>query len=149
MSNIKQQIQKALVVSQKAKDSRRLSVLRQITAAIKQHEIDSRTEVSEQKVMEILTKLVKQRNESISQFTKGERLDLVAQEEFELKIIKEFLPTPLTQNELNDLISAAIQETGAASVKDMGKVLGLLKPKLLGRADMAKVSTSIKESLAG
>jgi uncharacterized protein YqeY len=130
-------------------DKPRLATVRLILAAIKQIEVDERVdELADERVLACLDKMAKQRRESISQFEKAERNDLADQEKAELKIIQEFLPAALDDNEIADMIAAAIEETGASSIKDMGKVMGILKPQMQGRADMSKVSGLIKAKLS-
>jgi len=131
----------------RAKDKPRLATLRLITAAIKQKEVDERIEVDDAQVLTLLDKMCKQRRESISQFEKAGRDDLIAQEVSELEIIQTYLPEQLGEDEIAALIDAAMTATGAASIKDMGKVMGQLKPKLQGRADMGAVSAMIKTKL--
>ncbi len=147
MSSIKENLKNLLITSQKAKESKKLAVLRQITAAIKQIEIDNKIETDDVALTKLFAKLIKQRKESIMQFQKADRQDLIAQENYEIDIIQQFLPPPLADSELQKLIKDTIDSTSAKSVKDMGKVLGAIKSKIIGRADMAKVSTLIKESL--
>jgi uncharacterized protein YqeY len=131
----------------RAKDKPRLATLRLITAAIKQHEVDERIELDDTQVLALLDKMCKQRRESISQFEKAARDDLIAQEVSELDIIQTYLPEQLGDDEIAALIDAAMTATGAASIKDMGKVMGQLKPELQGRADMSAVSAMIKAKL--
>ena len=132
----------------KAKDKDRLKTLRSISAAIKQIEVDERVEVDDTRLVSILTKMAKQRRESIDQFAKADRQDLIDIEESELKIISKYLPQALTEQEISDLIDQAMAETKAETMKDMGKVMGWLKPKTEGRADMGKLSGSIKAKLS-
>ena len=131
----------------RAKDKPRLGTLRLITAAIKQQEVDERIELDDTQVLSQLDKMCKQRRESISQFEKAGRDDLVAQEVSELDLIKTYLPEQLGEAEIATLIDETMAATGAASIKDMGKVMGQLKPKLQGRADMGAVSAMIKAKL--
>ena len=131
----------------RAKDKPRLATLRLITAAIKQREVDERIELDDTQLLSLLDKMCKQRRESISQFEKAAREDLIAQEVSELDIIKTYLPEQLGEAEIAALIDTAMAATGAASIKDMGKVMGQLKPKLQGRADMGAVSAMIKAKL--
>jgi uncharacterized protein YqeY len=131
----------------RAKDKPRLGTLRLITAAIKQREVDERIELDDTQLLSLLDKMCKQRRESISQFEKAARDDLVAQEVSEMDIIKTYLPEQLSEAEIAALIDTAMAATGAASIKDMGKVMGQLKPKLQGRADMGAVSAMIKAKL--
>ena len=110
----------------------------------KQIEVDERIELDDDRVIAVLDKMTKQRRESIEQFAKASRDDLIAIEEFELQIIKEYLPEALSEAEINELVEQSIQTSSASSIKDMGKVMGLLKPQLQGRADMGSISTAIK-----
>lgn len=126
-----------------------LGALRLILAAIKQQEVDSRTDVDDEQVNSILVKLAKQRRESISQFASAGRDDLVAQEQFELELLETYLPAALDPAEIEAAIDQAISTTGASSPKDMGKVMGVLQGALKGRADMATVSQLVKSRLAG
>ncbi|MDX2456140.1 MAG: GatB/YqeY domain-containing protein [Gammaproteobacteria bacterium] len=131
----------------RSRDKPRLATLRLITAAIKQQEIDERIELDDAQVLALLDKMCKQRRESISQFEKAGRDDLIAQENSELELIQTYLPEQLGADEIAALIDATMAATGAASIKDMGKVMGQLKPKLQGRADMGAVSAMIKAKL--
>lgn len=129
-------------------DKERLQTIRLILSAVKQQEVDTREEQSDDDIIASLTKMQKQRRESISQFEKAGRQDLVDKEEQELVVISEYLPTALSDDEIEQLIAQAMTESGASSIKDMGKVMGILKPKLAGRADMGAVSAKIKSALA-
>ena len=131
----------------RARDKKKLETLRLVTAAVKQVEVDERIEVDEERMLVILDKLVKQRKESISQFQTAGRDDLVAQEQFELGIIGQYLPEPLSEADVETLINQAIAEVGATKMSDMGKVMAILKPQMQGRADMSKVSALIKARL--
>lgn len=131
----------------RAKDKNLLTTLRLITAAVKQIEVDERIEVDEERMLVILDKMCKQRKESIAQFEKANRDDLVAQEQFELSILSKYLPEPLSAAEIEKLVQEAITATGATKIPDMGKVMAQLKPNLQGRADMAQVSALIKARL--
>ena len=131
----------------RARDKPRLATLRLITAAIKQQEVDERIELDDTQLLSLLDKMCKQRRESISQFEKAARDDLIAQEVSELEIIKTYLPEQLGEAEIAALIDETMAASGAASIKDMGKVMGQLKPKLQGRADMGAVSAMIKARL--
>jgi uncharacterized protein YqeY len=131
----------------KSHDKPRLLVIRLMLAAIKQIEVDERIELDDDRIIAVLDKMTKQRRESIEQFSKAGRDDLVTIEEFELQIIREYLPEALSEAEINELIAQSIEATGAASIKDMGKVMGMLKPQLQGRADMSVVSKRIKSRL--
>ena len=133
----------------RAKDAARLSALRLMLAAIKQKEVDERIDVSDADVVSILEKMVKQRRESIAQFEKAARNDLVEAEKFELGVISAYLPQQLGDGEIQKEINTAIGEVGASGAKDMGKVMALLKQRLAGRADMSKVSGLVKARLSG
>ena len=131
----------------RAKDKGRLGTIRLALAAIKQLEIDTRTTLNDTDVIAILTKMVKQRNDSIAQFQKANRQDLVDQEQLELDVLRTFLPEPLSTAELENLISEAIAATDATSMRDMGKVMAWLKPQVQGRADMGQLSKDITAKL--
>jgi len=148
MATLKERIQEDMKTAMRAQEKQRLGTIRLILAAIKQREVDERIELSDDDVLQILDKLTKQRRESITQYQKAKRQDLVEQEEFELGIIQEYLPAALSEKEVDALIAAAIESTGASSMKDMGKVMGQLKPQIQGRADGAVVSQKVKARLA-
>jgi len=145
--SLKDRIQQDVKDAMRAKDKSRLAAIRLIAAAIKQREVDERIELDDTQVTAVLDKMAKQRRESISQFEKAGRDDLIAQEAMELEIIQSYLPEQLGEDEINALIDSAIQATGATGIRDMGKVMGQLKPKLQGRADMGAVSAMIKARL--
>jgi len=146
---LKQQITEDMKNAMRSGDKPRLGTIRLILAAIKQIEVDERVgELADERVLACLDKMAKQRRESISQFEKAERQDLADLEKAELSIIQEFLPAALEDNEIAELIAAAIAKTGASNIKDMGKVMGILKPQMQGRADMGKVSGLIKAKLS-
>ena len=145
--SLKNQIQEEVKNTMRARDKERLSVLRLITAAIKQREVDERIELDDEQVLMVLDKMGKQRRESLELYEKAAREDLVAQERFELLILQEFLPEPLGEAELAELVKAAIAATGASSVRDMGNVMNVLRPKVQGRADMKVVSQAVKNQL--
>ncbi|MCX7090432.1 MAG: GatB/YqeY domain-containing protein [Legionellales bacterium] len=142
---IKERINADLKDAMRAQDKQKIGTLRLVTAAIKQIEVDERITVEDERLLVILDKMVKQRKESIHQFQAAGRDDLVTQEEYELTIIRDYLPTPLTNSELKDLIEEAFQTTQAEKLSDMGKVMAYLKPRVQGRADMTLVSGLIKE----
>lgn len=142
---IKERINADLKDAMRAQDKQKIGTLRLVTAAIKQIEVDERITVEDERLLVILDKMVKQRKESIHQFQAAGRDDLVTQEEYELTIIRDYLPTPLTDSELKDLIEEAFQTTQAEKLSDMGKVMAYLKPRVQGRADMSIVSGLIKE----
>ena len=132
----------------RAKDKLRLGTIRMAQAAVKQKEIDDRVELTDADVLSILTKLVKQRDDAAAQYRDADRLDLAETEEAEAEILKTFLPSPLTDDELVALIDQAVTETGASSMAQMGAVMGWLKPKVTGRADMGRLSGQIKARLS-
>ena len=147
-STLKPQLTSDMKSSMKSGDKKRLGVVRLILAAIKQIEVDERIELDNTRILSVLDKMAKQRRESISQFSAANRDDLVAVEQAEIEIIKEYLPEALSDAEINDLVEQSIAATGAESIKDMGKLMGVLKPQLQGRADMGKVSQLIKSRLS-
>ncbi|WP_133137893.1 GatB/YqeY domain-containing protein [Legionella rowbothamii] len=145
---IKERLNNDIKDAMRAKDKNLLTTLRLITAAVKQIEVDERIDVDEERMLAILDKMSKQRKESISQYEKANRDDLVAQEQFELSVIAKYLPEPLSAAEIEKLVHDAIASTGAEKMADMGKVMAQLKPNLQGRADMSQVSTLIKAKLS-
>lgn len=145
--SLKTSINDAVKTAMKAKEKERLAVLRLITAAIKQREVDERIELDDTAVLAVLEKMVKQRRESISQFESAGRQELADKEHAEITIISEFMPEPMSEAEIDKLIDEAISSTGAESMKDMGKVVGMLKGKMQGRADMGAVSKKVKARL--
>lgn len=149
MSDLSNRINDDVKAAMKAKDKPRLGVLRLITAAIKQREVDEQITLDDNQVLAVLEKMVKQRKDSIAQYEKAGRDELAQQEAIEIGIIQDYLPEQMSDDEIDALITEAISSTGAASMKDMGKVMGILKPKLAGRADMGKVSQIIKKQLSG
>lgn len=144
---IKERLNNDIKDAMRAKEKNLLTTLRLITAAVKQIEVDERIDVDDERMLVILDKMSKQRKESIAQYEKAQRDDLVAQEQFELKIISKYLPEPLPTAEIERLIHDTIAATGATKMADMGKVMAQLKPLLQGRADMAQVSVLIKAKL--
>jgi len=147
--SLKARITDDMKAAMRAKDTARLGTIRLLLAAIKQKEVDDRTELDDAAVSSIVEKLIKQRKDSISQFQAAGRDDLVAAEQAELVVLQAYLPEQLSAAEVEAAVVAAIAESGASSAKDMGKVMGLLKPRLAGRADMGQVSALIKARLAG
>ena len=133
----------------RAKDSARLSAVRLLLAAMKQKEVDERIELDDAAVLGIVDKMLKQRRESITQFEKAGRNDLADGEKFEVGVLSAYLPQQLSEADIEKEVVAAIAQSGAAGVKDMGKVMGVLKPKLAGKADMGKVSALVKAKLSG
>jgi uncharacterized protein YqeY len=147
MSALKTQIQDAMKTAMKGGDKPRLAVIRLMLAALKQVEVDERIELDDTRVIAILDKMVKQRRESIAQFGPAGRDDLVEKEQAEIDIISDYLPQALSEAEIEAIINQAISETGATSMKEMGQVMGLVRPQLVGRADMGSVSSKIKALL--
>jgi uncharacterized protein YqeY len=147
-SSVTDRIKDDMKTAMKGGDKFRLGVIRLILAAIKQVEVDERITVDNDRAILVLDKMLKQRRESIRQFSDAGRLDLAEAEEAEAKIIQEFLPQALTEAEIETMIQEAIAESGAGSIKDMGKVMGLLKTRMQGRADMSVVSNKIKAALS-
>jgi uncharacterized protein len=133
----------------RAKESARLSAIRLLLSGIKQREIDERKELSDAEVTSVIEKMIKQRRESIAQYEQAARKDLADTEKFELELLSGYLPQPMSEAEVQQEIQKAISESGASGVKDMGKVMGLLKARLAGKADMAKVSALVKTKLSG
>lgn len=147
MSTLNDRIKEAMKDAMRAKDKARLSTIRLILSAIKQVEVDTRSELDDTAILAILDKMVKQRRESIKQYEDAGRQELADVEYAEIEVLQEFLPKPLTDDEIAELIEQAISSSGAESIKDMGKVMGILKPQLQGRADMGQVSGKIKSRL--
>jgi uncharacterized protein YqeY len=144
---LKQKILDDMKAAMKAGDRPRLGVIRLIQAAIKQREVDERIELDDEQVLAVLDKMVKQRRDSVTQYEQAGRTELADQEKFEIGICQEYLPAALGDDEIAALLEQAIAETGAASMKDMGKVMGWLKPKLQGRADIGAVGAQVKQKL--
>ncbi len=146
-SPLKQDITNAMKTAMKAGDKARLATIRLMLAAIKQLEVDERRDLSDADLLVVLDKMVKQRRDSIAQYSAAGRDDLAAQEQAEMDVIQDFLPQPLSDDDIAALIKTALADTGAESMRDMGKVMAVLKPQLQGRADMGKVSGQIKALL--
>jgi len=146
---LKSKITDDMKAAMKAKQAQRLSAVRLLLAAIKQREVDDRKDLSDAEIVSVIEKMIKQRRDSISQFQAANRQDLVEVETFELNLLSGYLPKQLTDVEIAEEVSAAIGQTGAKGVSDMGKVMGVLKGKLAGRADLGKVSALVKSKLAG
>jgi uncharacterized protein YqeY len=146
---LKERITEDMKTAMRSGEKDRLAAIRSILAAVKQREVDERIALDDVQVLGVVEKLTKQRKESIAQFEAGGRADLVAKENAELALLAAYLPTPLSAAELESLIAKAIADTGAASLKDMGKVVAQVKAVAAGRADMAQVSGLIKSRLAG
>lgn len=146
---LKQRLIDDMKAAMKGGDKTRLGVIRLINAAVKQREVDERTEMDDTQVLAVLEKMVKQRRDSITQYDAAGRDDLAAQERFEVDILQAYLPAALSDAEVDALIDEAITAAGAGSMRDMGKVISALKPKVQGRADMGEVSKRVKARLAG
>lgn len=147
MSELKQTITEAMKDAMRAKDKARLGTIRLILAELKRIEVDERIELDDARVLAVLDKMNKQRRDSIQQFEAANRDDLAAVEREEMEVIATFLPAALSEDEINALVDQAISQTGASGMQDMGKVMGVLKPQLQGRADMGAVSKTIKARL--
>ena len=145
--SLKARIQDDMKAAMKAGDKARLAVIRLILAAIKQREVDERIELDDQQVLAVLDKMVKQRRDSIQQYRDAGREELAAAEEAEVAVIQEYLPEALSEAEIAAIVEQAIADTGASSMKDMGKVMGKVKPQVQGRADMGQVSALVKQKL--
>lgn len=146
-NSLKNRIQEDVKLAMKARDRDRIGALRLVSAAIKQVEVDSREDLDDAGVTTVLDKMAKQRRESLEQYEKAGREDLAAKERYELEVLAEYLPEPLGEDELNALVEAAIAETGASGMQDMGKVMGVLKPQVQGRADMKALSGTVRARL--
>lgn len=147
MSALKDRLLQAMKDAMRARDQARLGVIRMAQAAIKQVEVDERIELDDTRVLAILDKQIKQRVDAARQFRDGDRPDLAEKEEAEAEILREFMPAALSAEEIDALIDKAIAETGAASMQDMGKVMGILRPQVQGRADMGDVSARVRQRL--
>lgn len=148
MSDIKARLTAAMKDAMRAKEKTRLGVLRMALAALKQVEVDERVELDDARILAILDKQIKQRDDAASQYQEAGRDDLASTERDEAEVLREFLPAQLSEAEINDLIAQAMSDTGADSMRDMGKVMAQLKPQLQGRADMGAVSQLIKSRLS-
>ena len=147
--SLKERITEDMKASMRSGDKERLAVIRFVLAAVKQREVDERIQLDDTQMLAVLEKMIKQRRESISQFAAGGRADLVAKESAELAVLQAYLPAQLGDTEVESLIRAAIASTGAASMKDMGKVMAAVKPQVQGRTDMGALSARIKGLLSG
>ena len=148
MSELLAHIKNEMKVAMKSGEKARLGVIRLMLAGVKQIEVDERIELDDSRVLLVLDKMVKQRRESIRQYTDGNRLDLADIEAAEIVIIQDFLPQPLTEAEIDAMVAQAVADAGATSIKEMGKVMALLKEPMQGRADMSVVSVKIKAAFA-
>ncbi|MCB5188644.1 GatB/YqeY domain-containing protein [Methylobacillus caricis] len=144
---IKARLTEDMKTAMRAKDSARLGAIRLLQAAIKQREVDERIELDDTQVIEAIEKMLKQRRDSISQYEAANRQDLADVEKFEVTVLQEYLPVALTEDEISAILEEVVAETGAASIKDMSKVMAAIKPKVVGRADMGKISGLIKARL--
>ncbi len=149
MSELKARITEDMKNAMRAKEAARLSAIRLLLAAIKQREVDERKELTDADIVAVVDKMMKQRRDSIAQYEVAKRQDLVDAERFELTLLQDYMPQGLSDAEIVQAIADAIAETGASGPQDMGKVMGLLKPRLAGRADMSAVSQQVKAKLAG
>jgi len=147
--SLKDRIQDDMKAAMRAKEKERLGAIRLIMAAIKQREIDERIVLTDSQALAVLDKMIKQRRESLAQYQSAGRDDLAAQEAFEIELIQSYLPAPLSETEIDTLIADAITATGAQSVRDMGKVMALIRDQAQGRADMAAVSARVKARFGG
>ena len=147
MSTLVEQVKAAVKDAMRAKQKARLSALRLITAEFKRVEVDERIDVDNERALSILDKMTKQRRDSIAQYQEAGRDELAAQEQFEIDVLNEFLPEALSEDELSQLVADAIAQSGATSMQAMGSVMGILKPQVQGRADMAQVSRLVKAQL--
>jgi uncharacterized protein YqeY len=147
--SLKDRITEDMKAAMRAKDSERLGTIRMITAAIKQREVDERITLDDSQVLAVLEKMIKMRKESIAQFATGGRDDLVARETKEVELLQGYMPAQLSAAELDAIIAAAIADSGATSIKEMGKAMALVKQNAQGRADMAAVSAKLKAKLGG
>jgi uncharacterized protein YqeY len=147
--SLKTRVQDDMKAAMKAREAQRLSAIRLLLAGIKQREVDERKDLSDAEVVSVIEKMIKQRRDSIAQYQSANRRDLADAETFELNLLSGYLPKQLSEPEIADEVAAAIAQTGAKGAADMGKVMGMLKGKLAGRADMARVSALVKSRLAG
>jgi hypothetical protein len=145
--SLKAQITEDMKAAMRAKDAARLSAIRLLLAAMKQREVDERIELTDADILAIIEKMLKQRRDSVTQYEAGGRQDLADVEKFEIGVLTGYMPQQLTETEIGAEVAAAVAATGAKAMQDMGKVMALLKPKLAGRADMAKVSAQVKAKL--
>lgn len=147
MSTLKQDLTAAMKAAMKSGEKKRLGVIRLMLAAIKQIEVDTREDLNDEQILAVLDKMVKQRRDSAKQFTDAGREELAEQETYEITVLQDYLPEALSDEEIDTLIKAAVAETGASAMQDMGKVMGILKAQVQGRADMGAVSGKIKAIL--
>ncbi len=146
--SLKDRVTEDMKAAMRARQSARLSTIRLLLAAMKQREVDERITLSDADVLSIIDKMIKQRRDSVTQFEAGGRQDLVDIERAEVAVLAEYMPQPLSPTEIEEMINAAIADTGAASIAGMGKVMAVLRPKLAGRADLGDVSAKVKARLS-
>ena len=144
---LRERINDDMKTAMKARDSEKLGAIRLLQAALKQKEVDERVDIGDDIVLAIVDKMLKQRKDSIEQYTAGKRMDLVAKEQFEVTVLQAYMPAQLSEVELAAVLDQVIAETGATSAKDMGKVMNALRPRVAGRADMGKLSAVVKARL--
>ena len=149
MADLKARISEKTKTAMKARDKDRVAALRMINAEIKRIEVDERKELTDDEVLEVLTRMLKQRRDSLSQFEEAGREDLAATERFEIDIVESFMPAAMSEADIEALVTKVIVDTGASGMQDMGKVMGAVKGAITGRADMAVVSAKVKAQLAG
>ena len=147
--SLKERVHEDMKAAMRARDRARLSAVRLLLAAMKQKEVDERVTLADADVLWIIEKMIRQRRESIAQYEKAGRKDLVDIEQFEIGVLSTYLPQPMSESEVAQAVDAAVSESGAAGIRDMGKVMALLKPRLAGRADMGRVSALVKSKLSG
>lgn len=146
--SLKEHIKQDLIAAMRQKDQRRVGVIRLLNAAIKQREVDERIELADADIISVVDKMIKQRRDSLQQYESAGRDDLAGQERFEIELLSAYLPEPLGDEELAALVREAIADCGASGMRDMGRVMGVLKPKVQGRADMGAVSARVKAALS-
>lgn len=147
--SLKVRISDDMKSAMKARESDRLATIRLLMAAMKQKEVDERVELDDAAIVAVIDKMLKQRRDSVAQYQAAGRQDLADKESFEMSVLMAYMPQQLSDAEIDELVAKAVADSGASSMQEMGKVMGLLKPQLAGRADMAKVSARIKAQLAG
>ena len=145
--SLREKITEDMKTAMKARETEKLGAIRLLQSALKQKEVDERVVLTDDMVLAIIEKMLKQRKDSIEQYTAGNRPDLVAKEEFEVGVLSAYMPAQLSEAEVNAILEAVIAETGATTSKDMGKVMNALRPKVAGRADMGKLSALVKARL--
>ncbi len=145
--SLRDRINDDMKAAMKARESDKLAAIRLLTSALKQREVDERIEITDDIVLTVIEKMLKQRKDSIEQYTAGNRMDLVEKEQFEVGVLQVYMPAQLSEAELNGILDAVVAEVGATSAKDMGKVMNALRPRVAGRADMGKLSGLVKARL--